>query len=525
MDGVPGAYNTWTGAHLIGYRLATGEFRDYGVVHPNYTSYAGIGVDSVRDLIYVFVTGELSGQISYVYRIHAVTGAKTRVDIPAFANPTFGTSLWFFIDRRGDVWFSLYGDGGSLRRIRPASAIAEKYDNVLPPRYKWNVEQIEPPGDRAIAWMKPIDGDRAVFTLGLPGGMLYQFDSTKDILSGQAFRTLRHIGYTDLGLALGNNRVFYYQRANRGCGHQADGQYTGICGPPPAGGVKDFHLLSVSLNPADGYAIVDHGLLTDDKGRKLWRAPGMATDGNSRVFLIGDWYTVAGDLGSCRFSLGGSETCGGLASYYQAPRGEFFAVATIPTAPGLGGYGDSNGDGRFDMADLNTLVDHLLVRQVIPAGSPAFVNTDVDGDGNLAMPDLNLYVDCLLRRIDSFPVQPGTGFCANAAVLGKPVVANNAVSMTKPLTTETDTAARTFSITGSFRNVSGAVQVGPFFKVTTLQGSACPCTVVGYGGVGAEIPVANAILPGGEFTRKFSIQLTRTGPQYSVAFYANFMKY
>src|SRR5215472_1511779 len=30
----PGVYETWTGSHALGYELATGRWRDYGVVHP-----------------------------------------------------------------------------------------------------------------------------------------------------------------------------------------------------------------------------------------------------------------------------------------------------------------------------------------------------------------------------------------------------------------------------------------------------------------------------------------------------------
>ena len=73
-----GAYDNWSGSHVLGYELATGTFRDYGVVHPNYTSYSGIGVDPDRNYLYVFVTGQKTGQVSYVYRIDTVTGSKNK---------------------------------------------------------------------------------------------------------------------------------------------------------------------------------------------------------------------------------------------------------------------------------------------------------------------------------------------------------------------------------------------------------------------------------------------------------------
>jgi hypothetical protein len=311
----PGAYKTWTGSHVIGYELATGKFRDYGVVHPNYDSYSAIGADPRRNYIYVLVAGEERGQVAYFYRIDARTGAKKNL---GQVGGHFATSFWTFVDRRGDVWFSMAVQNGDLRRVRADSGQIDVFPNALPKLYLWNKEEVDPDpkhqAGRWIMWMQPLDGDRAVFTLG-QGGMLYLFDSSKPMGSGQEFQAIRHIGYSNLGLAVGDQRVFYYQRANRGFGHQGD---------QAPGGIKDYHLLSVSLNPADHYAITDHGLLKDQDGRTVWRAPGMQTDGHWRVFLIGDWWTNPGDLGSQRYQYKD-----GKESYFQLPRGEFFAVAEV----------------------------------------------------------------------------------------------------------------------------------------------------------------------------------------------------
>ena len=57
-------------------------------------------------------------------------------------------------------------------------------------------------------------------------------------------------------------------------------------------------------------------------GRVVWRVPGMKTDGNNRVFMVGDWWTIPGDLGTLRYQYSN-----GVESYVQLPRGEFFAVA------------------------------------------------------------------------------------------------------------------------------------------------------------------------------------------------------
>jgi hypothetical protein len=313
---LPGAYASWTGSHLIGYRMATGKFRDYGVIHPNYDNYSAIGVDPKRNYVYVFVTGEAKGQVAYLYRFDTVTGAKKNL---GQVGGQWATSFYTFVDRRGDVWFSIAAQNGELRRVHGDTGEIDVYPNALPPLFRWDRDEIDPDrkrqSRRGIMWMQPLDGDRAVFTLGYDGGMLCLFDSSQPIGSGREFQKIRHIGYSDLGLAVGDRRVFYYQRANRGYGHQAD---------QATDGIHDFHLLSVSLDPADGHAITDHGLIQDQDGRVLWRAPGMMTDGRSRVFMIGDWWTLPGDIGSHRYQYEH-----GKESYLQLQRGEFFAVADV----------------------------------------------------------------------------------------------------------------------------------------------------------------------------------------------------
>ena len=319
----PIASITYTGSHVIGYELATGNFRDFGVVYPNYTSYSGIGVDPVRRYIYVFVTGENPGQVSYLFRISMDTGEKINL---GQVGGTYSASLWFFVDKRGDVWFSVYYQNGDLKHVHGDTGQIDTIPNALPPLYLWNQEQVDPnlsnQSYRSIGWMQPLDGDRALFTMDPDGGMLYMFDSTKPI--GQAFTNIKHIGPNELGLAIGNNRVFYYQRANRAYGHQSDQIITG---DPSSGNIRDFHLLSVSLDPADGYAITDYGLLQDQDGRVVFRVPSMMTDGANRVFMTGDWWTIPGDLGTLRYKYSN-----GVESYVQLPRGEFFAVADVGTS-------------------------------------------------------------------------------------------------------------------------------------------------------------------------------------------------
>ncbi len=86
--------------------------------------------------------------------------------------------------------------------------------------------------------------------------------------------------------------------------------------------------------------------------------------------------------------------------------------------------GDSNLDGTFNFADLNTLVDFLLLRTPLVQGSPAYINSDVNGDGRVGMADLNLYVDCLLGRISQFPAAPPAGSSTCPGRSNKPDLGN-----------------------------------------------------------------------------------------------------
>ena len=314
----PGAYKTWTGSHALGYELATRKMRDYGVLRPGYTAYSAVGVDPMRHYLYVFLTGQTAGQAACVYRIDTVSGEK--VDLGAVSAPTPGgyeyASFSMFVDRRGDVWFSIKNQGGNLLQIHGDTGKIEIHENALPPLVRWdaNVRETDPhqQASRYIAWTQPLDGDRALVTMSPWGGMLYAFDSTKPM--AEAFTPLRHIGpnYSG-GVALGGNRVYYYQRANRAFGNQE---------------FKDFHLLSVSLDPAAGYPITDYGLLVDQDGRTAWRLPGMMADAQGHVYMIGDWWTKSGDLGSLRYHVRRGQEV-----YEQLPRGEFFAVAEVPVGP------------------------------------------------------------------------------------------------------------------------------------------------------------------------------------------------
>jgi hypothetical protein len=243
-----------------------------------------------------------------------VSGEK--VELGAVSKPSDGgwdfVCYWMFVDRRGDVWFSVRNQGGALQQIHGDTGKIEVHSDALPPLIRWDKNAREDDArlqtSRSIYWMQPLDGDRALLTMWPDGGMLYSFDSTKPL--AEAFTPLRHIGYTYLGgLAIGGDRVFYYQRKNRAFGNQE---------------FKDFHLLSVSLDAASGYPITDSR--PDGRPGRPDRVAhsGMQADGRGHVYMIGDWWTIPGDLGSLRYSWNG-----GHEKYEELKRGEFFAVADV----------------------------------------------------------------------------------------------------------------------------------------------------------------------------------------------------
>ena len=155
----------------------------------------------------------------------------------------------------------------ALHRIHHDTQVIDQYDDVLPPFVRQDSNTIDNSADLAIQWMATIGGNKAVFTYN-GGGMLYQFDAAQTApgsVPASAFTSLKWIGPSYIGSAAGQNRVFWYQRKGGAVGHQGcDAADTTL--PPTC---QDYHLMSVSLDPATQYAITDHGLLIDQNGRTV----------------------------------------------------------------------------------------------------------------------------------------------------------------------------------------------------------------------------------------------------------------
>lgn len=315
---------TYTGGHIVGYQLATGRFRDYGVIHRNYTILSGIAVVPERNMLYVYVTPYPSGEGAHLYRVNLKLGAKEDLGI---IHSGSGIAYYLFADRRGDCWFAPKGCGGTLFRARASNRKIDRWEDLLPPAYSWqNAEAKEADTRRFVRWAQPLpEGSECIFTMetsqGESGDMLWVLNTSLE--TEDSIRSLVRIGPTDLGLAASRGRVYYVQ-------HSYGKPLQKIAVKPiqrilakviakliVLGHRPGLHLRSIRL---DTRSVRDHGLIVDQDGRKPLRVDSVATNGNGVVFIVGDWQLLPGEKGSLLYNR---KTKG----YDELATGQFFAIA------------------------------------------------------------------------------------------------------------------------------------------------------------------------------------------------------
>jgi hypothetical protein len=269
----------YTGAHLLRYDLRSGQFGDLGLLRSQHTCYAGLAIDPAGRWAYNHVC---SWDKSYaggagIVRTDLATGHRLDLgDAPGLGK---ASCFYLFADSRGDCWFAKQG---RLFAARAAEGKIDVFDramqnvpaldaagNITPqPAYGWEWGQDIGDGQRFICTLMRTERE----TLET----LYEFDPRK-VASGQSpFRPIAHIGQTNLGMALGGQRVYFVRRD--------DGQRQ------PKG--ENHHLHSVAWTGPCAGQVIDHGRILDQDGRWPWRVESMAADANGRVFLIGDWYLL-----------------------------------------------------------------------------------------------------------------------------------------------------------------------------------------------------------------------------------------
>jgi len=327
----PEAEEAYPGAHVLGYELKTGKFRDFGVLRKGFSIYSFVSVDPVRRCLYAvstpFFERDIKADGCHVFRLDIATGTKTDLGL---AKPGKHAAFWAFVDSRGNCWFTFWRDNdGDLYRIRAGTDKIEKFPGVLPRAelaFKGGISANQ--RDRGWTWLAALPArEKCLFTMGSHGygdERLWIFDPSKDIASGAAFRAIHEIGPSFLAQAAAGDRVYFIQRqdpvSNRGWSpeeHRDD----------PAEAAKnrdDYHLRSVSIDPAADNPIIDCGRIVDREGRTPRSIDSLAADARGRVFMVGDWHILPTDKGTMQIQWETPQR-----DFRKVQRGQFFAFADV----------------------------------------------------------------------------------------------------------------------------------------------------------------------------------------------------
>ena len=335
------AIDSYTGAHVIGYELSTGRFRDFGIVRPRFSIYSFINVDPDRNKLYVFSVPfaeedkEKGG--SNVYEIDIASGEAKDLGRPGDNNGT-NPSFWSYIDLDGNCWFTMWraggrfpaGGEGDLYRMSVESGKIECFADVLPEARLWPdgkrcSEELQK--DRAWTWAQSLPGrEQCLFAMGFAAGddeRLWVFDPRENIATGAAFRPVGFVGPVFLALALGKERVFYIQRGDPASHRGYSGEGKRDEDPDVAGKNEDYHLKSISLASESHGQVTDHGAIVDQMGRAPRMVDSLTADQEGRVYMVGSWHLLPGDQPTLQIDLENPEV------FEPMKRGQFFAVCDV----------------------------------------------------------------------------------------------------------------------------------------------------------------------------------------------------
>jgi hypothetical protein len=362
------AMDKYKGAHVIGYELSTGNFKDFGIVRTRYTVYSAINVDRKHGKLYVFAVpfarADVEGDGSHLYQIDIETGEK--VDLGLVGQKERGCCLWFFVDERGNCWFTLWKnhwplswDHGDLYQFDVDARAIKCYKNVLP------AGKLAPDGaaaparlntERSWSWAEALpDNRKCLFTTGCLGGgdeQLWIFDPQKDIETGDAFQPLAYIGSTFLGNAFDRqDRVYFVQYKNL---EDARSYWAEAVRDYPREDIEfddALHLRSIGLDPTGDQDVTDHGRIVDGENRRVTMIESLAADNKGNVYMHGTWDSLTAEESSHQYvwselteyydEMGYSPL---LKTYRKAPnhdykvmhRGQFFSYVNVTENGGAG---------------------------------------------------------------------------------------------------------------------------------------------------------------------------------------------
>ena len=319
--------------------MASGKFRDFGVVLPRYSIYSAINVDPVRKKLYVFISPFLDelkkSDGCHLYSIDITSGEKK--DLGLLTKGQNGGSFWFYIDQTGNVWFTLWkfhwsyeNDKGNLYVYRPDQGKIETFTDVLPKGKYMDGTPVTNDtllSQRAWIWAKALPGrEKCLFTMGDWGGgdeRLWIFDPSKNIANGDAFQELATIGSTGLQTDIGGDRLYFVQFADPVYERSFDSESTRELDPDAEGYSEiSLHLRSVSIDPDGDHTVKDHGKIVDQDGRAARMIMSLAADDKGRVYVYGSWHVKSFKEATMQYLLFEYPN-GDL--YRLQKRGEFFA--------------------------------------------------------------------------------------------------------------------------------------------------------------------------------------------------------
>ncbi len=330
----------YPGAHILGYEIATGKFRDFGIPMPGYSIYSAIAVDPKTKKIYAFMTPfkpeDKENDGCHLYSVDIPTGEMKDLGMVVKGK---GCSFYFYIDDNSNVWFSLKkrgyahydDDHGNLYVYRPSTSKIDTLQNVLPMGQLIDGTRTTAKQDteRSWTWLTPIEGrKKCLFIMGPFGGgdeRAWIFDPTKDIESGEAFEPIANIGPSYFQTALGGDRLYFVQYENLQDERVLKAESAREADPESPDYIDyKMHLRSVSLKEGDDHnKITDHGVLMDDEGRKAKMVYALAADDAGLVYVYGSWTVKSYKEASLQY-LYRDYPNGNM--FKLVPRGEFFAV-------------------------------------------------------------------------------------------------------------------------------------------------------------------------------------------------------
>jgi len=312
------ALSNYTGAHVLGYELSTGRFRDLGVVRKGYTIYSAINVDTINRKLYVFVVPMADADVkeggSHLYQLDIETGEK--LDLGLVGQKQRSATYYFFIDADGNCWFTLWKnhwplawDHGDLYQYDASARVIRCHKDVLPrgklaPDGAPAAEKLQT--EKSWSWAEALPGNRqCLFTTGWLGGgdeRLWIFDPKKNIEKGDAFQPIGYIGPTFLSLAYDKkDRLYFIQYEDLSDGRTHWTEAIRDYRREDIHFKDDLHLRSIGLEPGAKNQVVDHGKIVDRENRHVSMIETLAADAKGNVFMLGSWDALRAQESSHQF--------------------------------------------------------------------------------------------------------------------------------------------------------------------------------------------------------------------------------